>query len=264
MTVRRMTTVLQAEGITLRSMAEALNDAGAQFVALLRSAPASSGHQQVPHMKWTAAETAAHMATILRRGTKDFRRAESLQGLAELNDLCISEVESRDLHELAEIVEKELARLGRGIDPLDEETAASLPFELHAGVTANVPSALSYVLFDFLGHGWDIAQALGLPWVIRPHLAALDLHAALPIYGPWARADVVTGSPQRLAVVFGADDDALVVEVGNGTYRAANKRRDDVDGVVEVDPVEAFLTVSGRGSSADPTITQLASWFEPT
>ena len=259
-----MTTVLYAEGITLSAMRDGLGEAGGAFVTLLRSAPASSGDTPIPHMKWTVAETAAHMVTILRRGTKDFRRSETLEGLAELNDLCIGEVESRDLHELADLVEKELARLGRGIDALDDETAAALPFDLHAGVTANVPSALSYLLFDFLGHGWDIAQALGQEWTIQPHLAALDLHAALPIFNPWARAEAVAGEPQRIALVFGPDDDALVVKVGGGTYRAQNQSRQDVADTVEIDPVETFLAVSGRVPASDPIAIRLASWFEPT
>ena len=259
-----MTTVLHAEGITLSAMRAALSEAGGQFVALLRSAPASSGDVPVPHMKWTVADTAAHMATILRRGTKDFRRAESLEGLAELNDVCIGEIDSRDVHELADLVEKELARLGRGIEALDDDTAAAFPFDLHAGVTANVPSALSYPLFDFLGHGWDIAQALGKQWTIEPHLAALDLHAVFPIFEPWARREVLGGELQRLALVFGPHDDALVVEVGDGTYRAQNQNREAANDIVEVDPVETFLAVSGRASATDPTATRIASWFEPT
>lgn len=253
-------------GARMGEMAKAIEEAGAQFVALLRSLDADDGGRPVPGLRWTAAETAAHMLTIVRRGTGDQRRASSLEGLAALNDQCVAEVEARDVHEIADALEQELARLGRGLGRLDDDAAASIRVELHAGVTTDVAAAVSYILFDLLGHGWDIAGATGRPWAVDPALAALDLHACLPILVPWVKASVLDGPGQRLALGFPTDADAVVVEAGDGAYSARDEPRQsvaEVTEVAEVDPVETFLALAGRAPATTAPVQRLASWFEP-
>lgn len=253
--------MLRAERISFEVIVDGLREAGAQFVSLLRELDPSDGAKPVPGMTWTAAETGVHMLTIVRRGTGDMRRSDSMPGLAVLNDRCIDEVDTRDPGEIADLLETELARLTGALGRVDEATAASMAVQLHAGVTANLASALSYVLFDLLAHGLDIARATGREWAVDTKLAALDLHAAMPLIGPWVKEAVRSGPRQRIAITFPGDGDAIVAHVGEGSYAAQNEARGaDAE---EVDPVEAFLAVAGRRPGQSPTVVRLAEWFEP-
>lgn len=255
--------MVRAERIGFDAMVRGARDAGAQFVQLLRALDSDDGAKPVPGLTWTAAETAVHMLTIVRRGTDDMRRSDTMPGLAVLNEQCVAEVETRDVHVVADLIEHELGRLLRGLERMDGATAAELPFPLHAGVTANVPSALSYMLFDFLAHGLDVARAAGRDWTIDPAPAALVLHASVPLLEPWVKASALSGPTQRVAVSFPGDGDALVVEVGGGRYRAQNEARADAGDVEEIDSVEAFLAVAGRAPAQSPAVERLAALFEP-
>lgn len=252
--------MLRAERISYEAIVDGLREAGAQFVSLLRELAPGDGAKPVPGMKWTAAETAVHMLTIVRRGTGDMRRSESMPGLAVLNDQCIEEVDTRDPGEIADLLESELALLTGILARVDEATAASMAVPLHAGITANLASALSYVLFDLLAHGLDIARATAREWVVNPGLAALDLHASLALIGPWVKGSVRTGPPQRLTISFPGDPDAVVLHVGDGSFAAQNEAR--TDDAEEVDPVDAFLAIAGRRPAQSPTVARLADWFE--
>lgn len=253
--------LVRAEGIDFDAMVRAVREAGAQFVSLLKELAPADGATAVPGLEWTVAETAVHMLTIVRRGTGDMRRSDSLPGLAALNDQCIDEVETRDPAEIAASLEREVERLTRGLARVDAKTAESMAVVLHAGVTSNLPSALSYVLFDFLVHGLDIARATQHDWSIDPAQAALGLHACLPLLAPWVKDAVRSGPAQRLAMSFPGDEDAIVLHVGEGAYVAKNEaRRADAD---ELDPVHVLLAISGRAPSQSPTVARLADWFEP-
>lgn len=253
--------LVRAEGIDFDAMARAVRKAGAHFVSLLKELAPADGATSVPGLEWTVAETAAHMLTIVRRGTGDMRRSDSLPGLAALNDRCIDEVETRDPAEIAAALEHELERLTRGLARMDATTAESMAVVLHAGVTTNVPSALSYVLVDLLVHGLDIARATQHDWSIDPTQAALGLHACLPLLAPWVKDAVRSGPPQRMAISFPGDEEAVVLHVGEGTYAAQNEaRRADADEVV---PVDALLAIAGRAPAQSPTVARLAAWLEP-
>lgn len=253
--------LVRAEGIDFDAMVRAVREAGVQFVSLLKEVPPADGATSVPGLEWTVAETAVHMLTIVRRGTGDMRRSDSLPGLAALNDQCIDEVETRDPAEIAAALEHEVERLTRALSRIDAATAESMAVVLHAGITSNLPSALSYVLFDFLVHGLDIARATQYDWSIDPAQAALGLHACLPLLAPWVKDGVRSGPTQRMAMSFPGDDDAIVLHVGEGTYAAQNEaRRADAD---EVDPVDVLLAIAGRAPTQSPTVARLADWFEP-
>jgi hypothetical protein len=255
--------VLRAEGISFEAMVDALRRSGAAFVGLLRSLDAADGDKPVPGLTWTVAETAVHMLTIVRRGTGDMRRSDSVPGLAVLNEQCIAETPTRHVHEVADALEQEVGRLVRGLGRMDAATAEAIPVPLHAGVVADVATALSYILFDFLAHGLDLARGAGRSWEVDPADAALDLHAVLPILEPWVRDDIRSGPSQRLAVGFPGDPQAVVVEVGEGRYRAQNEARATATAVEQVDPVEAFLAVAGREPAQSPAVARLVGWFEP-
>lgn len=262
-----MTTVsdemVRAERIDYEEMVDALDRAGDDFTALVCNLHPDDGERSVPQLDWNVAETAVHMLNIVRRGLGDRRRADSIPGLAVLNAECVAEFESRIPLDIADTLVEDKARLLSILRSQSAEDANERSFPLHAGLRTNIPTALSYMLFDFMAHGLDIARAVGADWSIRPEHAALGLKASLPALGPWATADALAGPRQRLTIGFSGDPTVVVIEVGDGSYAAHNFERAATEDVREVDPVDTFLAVAGRIESADPVAARLASWFEP-
>lgn len=254
---------IRAERVDYGRMIEAIDRVGDRFIAQLRGLEPSAGDRKVPDLTWTVAEVAVHMLNIVNRGLGDRRRADSVAALAELNQRCVDETDVRTPAEISDRLERDkttLLGILRGQTP---EEADRRTFPLHAGLVTNVTSALSYMLFDFLAHGLDIARGTERNWQIDPGDAALDLHACLPVLGPWADVSVMSGPVQRQAISFPGDEDAIVLEVGEGEYRAQNYSRAATADVYEVDPVATFLAIAGREPSTDPVASRLARWFIP-
>ena len=254
---------LRAERIEFNEMVQAVDQASDQFVAQLYALQPEDGERKVPGLTWTVAEVAVHMLNIVNRGLGDRRRSDSITGLAELNDRCVSEVDTRVPAEIADRLTEDKSVLMSLLRAQTPEQAERTTFPLHGGLVTNIPSALSYMLFDFLAHGLDVARGTERDWEIAPSHAALVLHASLPVLGPWAKASAVDGPAERLAISFPADADAIVVEVGDGSYHAQNYSRGELEDVAEVDPVETFLAVAGRAPATHATGARLAGWFEP-
>lgn len=253
--------VIRAADVGMAEMVPALDAAGRKFVALLRSLEPADGDRQVPAMTWTVAETAVHVLTIVRRGLGDRRRADSLEGLAQLNDKCIDEIPERQLGAIADLIETDMKRYIDLLAGATNDVVRSRVIDLHTGVRADIPTALSYQLFDFLAHGFDIARATGRPWKIDPAHAALVLRASLPALRPWVTNDAISGPSQRVVVAFPDAEVALAIETGERAYRVEPATTEEAD--VQIDPVDLFLALAGRQDTSDPAVGQLASWYAP-
>ena len=252
--------VVRAEGVTLAVVLPVWESAGAKFVALLRSLDPTSGAIQVPHLKWTVGETAAHMLSIVRRGLNDFRRSDTREGLADLNDLCIDEIEEREPTALADWIESGISKTARVLRPMSEEDAAESVFPLHAGLQANIPTALSYAMFDFLVHGYDIAVAVEKAWALDPSEAGVTLRACFPALRPWVNQTVLEG-PAQVATLSFLPDVTLALHTGDGTWRVDSAGSEA--NASTVDAAELLLAIAGRESSGNPEIARVAEWFAP-
>jgi hypothetical protein len=154
--------------------------------------------------------------------------------------------------------------LGRSIgDARRGETLQGMhePFPLHAGVVAEASAALSYGVWDFLVHGFDIANACEREWPMPPVHAARALRAGLPAIRPWVEPEVLDGPRQRVVVAFASGGEALALEVGEGRYGAELADPGAAD--ASVDPVEALLAISRRVPARHPLVARLAGWYQP-
>ena len=247
-------------------MIAAMERAGEGFVELLRALPAEAASLPVPGLDWTVGDLAAHEYTVLRRAV-DPRRASRIDALADLNATAIDEVETRDLGELAGLIEAVMAAglpLRRALPRLWRLRVGRWPMlKLHFGLEADLPMAFAWATGDMLVHGWELSQATGEPWEIPPADAAVCLEALMPQLGAWVRRDVVEGPVECRVVSFGPDVDPMELTVGAGTYRA------NVTGVGRghatfVDPVPFMLHLMGRiPPTGDPVTDHVASWFLP-
>jgi uncharacterized protein (TIGR03083 family) len=237
---------------------------GQRFAGLLRDLDPSEGDRPVPDMEWTVAETAVHMLTIYRRAANP-RRSPTLEGLAELNDVQIAEIESRDVHELADAIEAHVGALGRigslGATLWKLRIGRWINVPLHMGLWADLPTASSYLLLDSLAHGDDIARGTGRTWDIPPDHAALALRTSLPALGPWVPHEVLNGPSQKIRFSFPGADYALSAEIGEGSYRVRPVIRDQT--ATEVEPVHLFLAVTGRREPESGPVSRIAACYRP-
>jgi uncharacterized protein (TIGR03083 family) len=253
-------TVIKANMVTYEQMREAAGPTAREFATLGREMPPERACNRVPGLEWTAAEVAAHMVTVIRRGYADPRRANSLEELAELNATCVAELEERDPVRLAELFIETLRESRQGASAEDV-------IPLHMGLVADRATAMSYGLGDMLVHGVDIARATGQRWTVDPHRAALVVRAVLPAMAPWIRREVLDGPRQR--VVFGLGDGGVpaVVEVGEGRYGAMSGRTDDPASDdpdrTEADGATVLLAITGREAPTDPLLQRFCSWVLP-
>lgn len=255
---------VRARGFGFGDMVPAVAGTGEQFVGLLRDLEPEDGGRPVPGMAWTVAETATHMLTILRRA-QDPRRSDTLDGLAQLNALQITEIEERELRSLADLIEghvhviRRIGSAGRVLSAL--RIGRWINFPLHVGLWADVPTASSYVLFDLLAHGDDIARATGRPWTIAPDCAALVLRSSLPALLPWVSPEALDGPRDHTTFTFPDADDAFAVGLGDGDYTVQPVARRHA--TVELDPVDLFLAIAGRREPATDTIARISAWYQP-
>src|SRR5690349_18825635 len=129
----------------------------------------------VPGIAWTAAETAAHVVTVLGRLLGDRRRGATNEEVAELNATCLSEYTARDINDVADRLE---ANLRTVIDHVYPKVDFDRQYPFHGGSTISAGGGARWILCELLVHGYDIAAAAGIEW----HIPAAE--AAIAIRGP--------------------------------------------------------------------------------
>jgi uncharacterized protein (TIGR03083 family) len=235
----------------------ALHDASSRFIALAESVTDDEATQPVPWLDWTVGETIAHVLTVIRRGYRDPRRSATAAETAELNQICLDELDERGPAALARLLAEDVHV---ALDLVYPKIPDDRVFPFHGGVTTTMTPALHVVLGEFVIHGYDVATALGRPWPISRAEAMLVMPGEL--MGAWLRPGVPDESYLlRLAgeppIAFAIRDGRLVVAP------AAGATPEDV-GVVAAEPVEMILTFYGRRRTSDPVLLRLLSRFVPS
>ena len=163
----------------LDEAADALERAIPRVTALLRDAP--YGAQRVPHLEWTIAETAAHLwsgvtmcAGLLEGGSHPWPDIDSR---AETNAAIIAEIQERDPTALAALIERDAPPMAAAFRAYGAKLITYL-----FGTPASATTALAGIATEFLIHGWDIAQAVGVPWPITPADAIVITRAGCEVW----------------------------------------------------------------------------------
>lgn len=232
-------------GTLPEGLGDAIRDTAGEIAALL-SGTADTG-LPVPGSEWTVGEAAAHLAQAnelmadIAAGRERRHGDGTPQSLAAANALALAGFAERGAGPLAAmIVEQAEAFLG-AVDARGTEEPGTLPTPLGPMDLATLGS---YLLTHMLGHGWDLARALGRPHMVdrrRVRLTLPFLIAAMPrvldasAAGLTARYEVRLRGGGAFGVTF--TDGRPVVEA---------RTPDRPDCTILTEPVAFLLMALGR------------------
>jgi uncharacterized protein (TIGR03083 family) len=149
----------------LDDAADVLERAIPRVTALLRDVP--SGAVRVRHLEWSIAETAAHLwsGVTMYTGLVEGRPHPwtDIDSRAETNATILGEIQERDPTALAALIERDAPPMAAAF-----RAYGAKPITYLFGTPASATTALAGIAAEFLIHGWDIAQAVGVPWPIAP------------------------------------------------------------------------------------------------
>jgi putative sterol carrier protein len=214
-----------------------------------------------PGLKWTAAETAAHVVGDLRDYTQALTRhaggymthanrpTESPSALsAKVNARHLEEVPERNLHTLADMLEVAADTYLNAAASGDPGVEIATPNGLVIG-----PSTMAALLLgEQLIHGLDIARTAKIPWPIDSDDALLVFPGVVTVMPQYLR-------PKRTAGVHisfelrmrGGASYRLAVDDGAAVVTAAGEK---ADCVITADPVPFLLLGYGRISQLSPVL----------
>ncbi|WP_235459323.1 maleylpyruvate isomerase family mycothiol-dependent enzyme [Streptomyces olivochromogenes] len=239
------------EGPLPEGLGQAIRDTAGDIAALLRNVTDSGG--AVPNSQWTIGEAAAHLALAnelmadLALGRERPYGDGTPQSLAAANEESLAVFEERRAQPLAamiieqaevflEAVERTGAQTDGGADgrplltplgPLDQATLAS------------------YLLTHMLGHGYDLARAVGRPHMIDRDRVALCMPFMLQVMPRVADAAAISGLTARYAIRLRGGA-TIGVTLTDGTVRVTPGRPDSADCTILIEPVTFLLIALGR------------------
>jgi uncharacterized protein (TIGR03083 family) len=204
------------------------------------------GGTRIPGAQWTVAEAAAHLvlANELMAGIGAGRARAYGDGtagsLAAANAASLETYTERDPHVLADGIVRHTAAFTRAaaLRSPDEPTDTPLgPMDL--------ATLGSYLLTHMLGHGYDIAVALGRPHMIDPQRVALSLPFLTTVMPRVTDARAAAGHNACYELrVRGGSRFAVTFTDGAATVTAEPPRRPHC--TILTEPVTFLLIALGR------------------
>jgi uncharacterized protein (TIGR03083 family) len=223
----------------------ALDDSGKRFVSMVRGLDQDRAARPVPGLTWTAAETAAHVVTVLGRLLGDRRRAATSQGVAELNATCLSEYTDRDINDIADRLE---ANLRTVIDRVYAKIDFDRQYPFHGGSTISGGGGARWILCELLVHGYDVATATGNDWAIPAAEASIAIRGPAESMNRLAESETST----RHRVCLGKDDTVEFVAPSG-----------PADDPIDAKPDELLLAFFGRIDVSDPRLAAVVAHLQP-
>ena len=195
---------------------------------------------------WTVREAAVHLVNYggiyadIAQGMASPVRALNRENLLVENDMRIADVPETEPAKVADL-------LLESVDVLLEGTASlpgGQPVVFHGGTPSDVAGLVGIMLGEYILHGYDIAEVVGVPWPIDRDHAQLVLYGYAPCYGPLVNPKTAQG----LNACFGIEirgGAAFTVRFTDGVY-GVEAPSPDVDCSISADPAAFLLVGSGR------------------
>lgn len=108
-----------------------------------------------------------------------------------------------------------------------------------------IPHLVGAALAEHLLHGYDMAVAVGRPWPIDPHQAALALFGYGPSFGLWLNPATTYAHTAGYAIEL-TSGARFTIRFVDGEYRLEPPDSGPVDCMITADPVAMLLVGSGR------------------
>ncbi|MDQ3956048.1 MAG: maleylpyruvate isomerase family mycothiol-dependent enzyme [Actinomycetota bacterium] len=229
---------------------DALQTLGQQAGAFARLVEGiSSPDQPTNALKWTLAETAGHVLSVVRYDTRCVRCEETPRlvddvltaGSAQNEELMAREPE-RDPRKLAGL-------LREAVDTFIQEATSRSPDDpayFRTGFGTTVTTATCMLICEFLIHGYDIATTLDVPWDLDRHAAELSVYGTAATM-PLAVNPTTTAGVRALVQVRVRGGASFAVRIDDGyvTTEPAGAR---ADLYTSVNPVTYLMLGFGRFS----------------
>ncbi|KQX49888.1 MULTISPECIES: maleylpyruvate isomerase family mycothiol-dependent enzyme [unclassified Streptomyces] len=266
--------VRQAGGVLPGGLAEAISATAEEIAAVLRGAPGadaapavpaggsggvgpgrgSAGRSgspdvsglPVPRSTWTVGEAAAHLAQAnalmadLAAGHERPYGDGTPGSLAEANERALAGFAERAPGPLAALITERAAAFLAAVEDRDPDDLLVTPLGTMR------PAVLgSYLLTHMLGHGYDLALALGRPHMLDAHRVGLTLPFMLQAMPRVTDPAAVAGLTARFAVRLRGGAGFGVV-VTDGAVEVTHEPPARPDCTILTDPVAFLLLGLGR------------------
>ncbi|MFF0560087.1 maleylpyruvate isomerase family mycothiol-dependent enzyme [Streptomyces sp. NPDC004266] len=240
----------RTDGVLPEGLAEAIRGTADDIAAVLRAeAPAGAGdvaRLPVPRSTWTVGEAAAHLAqanALMADLAAGYERpyGDGTPGsLAEANERALAGFGERSPGPLAEMITERAAAFLAGVEERDPAERLSTPLGPMG------PAVLgSYLLTHMLGHGYDLALALGRPHMLDAHRVGLTLPFMIEAMPRVADPAAVAGLTASFAVRLRGGP-GFGVTVTDGAVRTGHEPPARPDCTILTEPVAFLLLGLGR------------------
>ncbi|NLU75574.1 maleylpyruvate isomerase family mycothiol-dependent enzyme [Streptomyces sp. HNM0575] len=235
----------EARGALPEGLGDAIRDTAEEIAALLRGTDDTS--IPVPASEWTVGEAAAHLAQAnkliadIAAGQKPVHGDGTAQSLAAANERALAEFEERGAVPLAGmIVEQADAFLDAVAQPAGEDAPLFTPLG-----PMGRPELGPYLLTHMLGHGYDLARALGRPHMINRARVELTLPFLIAAMPRVTNPAVTTGMTARYTIrLWGGA--RFGVTLTDGAMDASPRPPSRPDCTILTEPVDFLLMALGR------------------
>ncbi|MDF6042544.1 maleylpyruvate isomerase family mycothiol-dependent enzyme [Streptomyces sp. JH14] len=243
-------TPAQERGAALpEGLAEAIRDTAEEIAALLRGR--TDTDVPVPGSEWTLGEAAAHLAQaneLMAEVAAGQERAwgdGTPQSLAEANARALAGFDERRAAPLADMIVAQAAAYLATLDgrPAEETAKPQQPVQTPLG-PMDVATLGSYLLTHMLGHGYDLARAVGRPHMLdraRVELSMPFMITAMPRVVAAAAAGLTARYTIRLR-----GGSSFGVTVTDGAVAVSREPLRRPDCTISIEPVTFLLIALGR------------------
>ncbi|MDF3301453.1 maleylpyruvate isomerase family mycothiol-dependent enzyme [Streptomyces sp. K1PA1] len=236
------------DGLLPEGLGQAICGTAGDIAALLLTAPDTS--VAVPRSEWTLGEAAAHLAQAnelmaqVAAGQERPYGDGTPQSLTAANAEALAVFPERRAEPLAAMITEQAEAFLDAVARAAEDGTPDAPVRTPLGMMSRAVFA-SYLLTHMLGHGYDLARALGRPHMIDRGRAELCMPFMLAVMPRVTDERAVAGLSARYALRLRGGG-GFGVLVTDGAVEILGEAPDRPDCTLLVEPVAFLLIALGR------------------
>jgi hypothetical protein len=234
-----------AETTMLHEVRTALAVVSARTTGLVGSLPDTA--VPIPGSAWTVREVAVHLAMVgfryagMAHGEPNQYPSLHPEECARLNDEVNADIPESHPGRLASLMHEGTECLLAATAPCDDTQNVLF----HGGHVMAIPHLVGTALAEHLVHGFDLAAAVGRPWPIDPHHAALGLFGWSPSCGLCLNPATAAAHTAGYAIEL-TTGERFTIRFVDGESQLEPFDSGPVDCTITADPVAFLLVGSGR------------------